>query len=267
VDNCPDQSAKSTCEAFHPWCHYLPAGRNLGVGAGLNLGLGAALRAGSTYIITADDDAVFEKDSVKDLKNALDSCPKAAFSVPMIYNSEGRPDWAPGFVKRHEKREYLHNETVGTPLLDWVTGICVCWRSQLLQNSNYREDFWAMGEDIEFSLRQSRVQKGMLSPAIVHHLPPGSKQPGEKMQTVNYVKHLALVQNVVFIALHTPHGRKLFPSLPGLIYHYLKKSQGQSGSRKMQDLLFCLHSAAVAKQPAGGERFTTGIRKKLLSGF
>jgi hypothetical protein len=39
---------------------------------------------------------------------------------------------------------------------------------------------------------------------------------------MEYRKQCAMVQNVTFIGLHLPHGRRLLRNIPGRFYHHFK---------------------------------------------
>jgi len=157
-----------------------------------------------------------------------------------------------------------------TPPIVVCMGTCHLVKASALERvGSYREDFWLMGDDLDFSHRIV-AQKGgsIFVPWIfVAHLYGAPLDP-KSVRRSDYFKKLALLQNYTYMAYHTPNckyirgryfdflrGKGLMPQYRGFLAAF--------GWRKeaVLDLVSVVFAAWMLKQPAGGS-VGNRVRKK-----
>jgi GT2 family glycosyltransferase len=244
--------------------HYLAPGENLGCGGGLRLAEQHAWQvAGATltHLLVLDDDAVLAPDTVPGLVAAL-AREQASAAYPLVLAADGRTGWLPGLEQRaahrlgktpREAAEYraslaaVDSAAGGRcPSFIWAQGICLLVaRAALEQAGFHRDDFWVRGEDLDFSLRLTAQGRGIFVPEIaVRHLPPDAATTSRV--AAEYLRHAAMVQNIAYLALTQPHGRRIRDSLPGTGLRFVRTW----GLRALPDLCRALRRGSRG-EPAG----------------
>ncbi len=112
----------------------------------------------------------------------------------------------------------------------------------------FREDFWILGEDLEFSMRVASLLGGVFTAAVaVPHLPPPAKTAA--VRTSHRLKFLALLQNLSYLAFHSPHRAHLRSYLAGNFKRYVRTEGWAPGT--LWDGWCAFYEGALWKQPAG----------------
>ena len=111
----------------------------------------------------------------------------------------------------------------------------------------FREDFWMLGEDLEFSMRVASLLGGVFTAAVaVAHLPPQPKTAA--IRTSHRLKFLALLQNLSYLAFHSPHRAHLRSYLAGNFKRYVRTEGWAPGT--LWDGWCAFYEGALWKQPA-----------------
>jgi hypothetical protein len=108
-----------------------------------------------------------------------------------------------------------------------------------------------LGEDLEYSMRLASGGGGVFPClASVPHLPP--KPPDEAgARMADYRKFCSLLQNLSYLAFHSPHSRHMWSYLPGNFRRFFR-SHG-TGLATVRDASACFVWGAVRGHPAGHE--------------
>ncbi|MEI6561032.1 MAG: glycosyltransferase [Verrucomicrobiota bacterium] len=256
VDNADDAATQSAVDAAHgrlPVERLVP-GTNLGCGGGLAYGEQVALHRfpQATHFWLLDDDTEVCVGALEGLVSAM-TAEGADIGCPMITNAQGEIGWFPGLL---ERKAFRVIRTAPTPAayqaqcgdhpvrFSWATGVSLLvTRAALEACGGHRADFWIRGEDLDFTLRLTFRGIGVFVPgAQIKHLPaPSAEDPAERH------KHALMLQNIAYISLHLPHGRRILPTLPGNVWRYLKTW----GPRGIGALMNALWRGGVLRQPGG----------------
>lgn len=261
IDNGNDPAIRKIVESAVCNGRYLAPGSNLGCGGALALGEKTALDffgGQLSHIWILDDDTVVAPGSLERLIRVMADA-HADLAVPMIMNSQGHPGWPPGLLDSKKFRMLLNATTQDEFLsrcgrnpepLSWALGVCVLVTRRAVEELGvHRADCWIRGEDFEFSLRITSRYCGVFVPDVtVQHLMPSVSQTRESLK-IEYLKQCAMVQNVTFIGLHLPHGRRIARYIPGRFYRHFRN---WGISRKvLRDSLRILWQGAIMRRPAG----------------
>jgi GT2 family glycosyltransferase len=257
VDNAGCSETRTVVESAPFHVRLVVPGENLGCGGGLCLAGETALQmlgASWTHLLILDDDAVVEPNTLSVLTAAL-AAADADGASPLVYGPDEKIGWLPGIADRkaaqlaktlNSAEEF--NARLGTkPLpLVWTQGICFLLTRRVIDEVGlHRADFWIRGEDLEFSLRVSARRKVVLVPTTtVRHLPPPE---GPLSRASEYLRHCAKLQNMVYIAMRLPHGRRVFVSNFGTLLRFLSLWSW----RAIGDALRAYWRGAVLGEPAG----------------
>ena len=274
VDNSPDEEAAGVCREFPNFCRHVSVGRNAGVGAGFNIGLQALSDDPPQFVCALDDDCVVSRDALRSLLGCYVEYPDAGFAAPLVRDGEGAPIGRPGFTRKADRRTF-DADSPSMPLsplhgapLRWATGICLlCRYSDAIRVGGYREDFWALGEDVELTLRLSQKSWGRMADGEVSHLPPIKDRSSSTDSRVAYVKFLALITNISFFAVHLPHGRREIASIPKTAWRFLASAPRFSGASPLRDVTSAVWIGAAERSPAGSERFAEAFKRRYIPGF
>jgi rhamnopyranosyl-N-acetylglucosaminyl-diphospho-decaprenol beta-1,3/1,4-galactofuranosyltransferase len=255
-DNAANAEIRALVERAPCRAHYIAPAANLGCGGGLRLAETYACQAESdwTHLLVLDDDAVLAPDTVSTLLAALER-EQAHAAYPLVTGADGRTGWLPGLrdPQQHrlgrkpmavERYRSLLGATVAD--FDWAQGICLLVTRPAVEEAGFhRDDFWVRGEDLDFSLRLTAHGRGIFVPAsLVQHLPPGN--PGSAGTHADYLRHAAMVQNIAFLALTQPHGRRIRHSIPSASLRFVRTW----GLGALPDLFSALHRGRRG-EPAG----------------
>jgi GT2 family glycosyltransferase len=256
-DNSASGEVRGVVESAPCAAHYLAPGENLGCGGGLRLAEEHAWKIGGdplTHLLVLDDDAVLAPDTVPALAAALER-EKAVAAYPLVTGPDARTGWLPGLRDRTRHRlgkaplgvsEYRARLGAEIADFEWAQGICLfATRAAVEVAGFHRADFWVRGEDLDFSLRLTAHGRGIFVPSvIVQHLPPAIATPVQ--DAAEYLRHAAMVQNIAFLALTLPYGRRIRGSLPGASLRFLRLW----GMRALPDLFRALRRGSCG-EPAG----------------
>jgi GT2 family glycosyltransferase len=256
-DNSARAEVRDIVEAAPVPAHYLAPGENLGCGGGLRLAEEYAWKiAGNrfTHLLVLDDDTILAANTVAELHAALER-EKAVAAYPLVIGPDSRTGWLPGLRQRAQHRlgrtsmdvaEYRAQFGTAFADFDWAQGICLlATRAAVEATGFHRADFWVRGEDLDFSLRLTAHGRGVFVPGVVvQHIPPENSAPADRR--AEYLRHAAMVQNIAFLALTQPHGRRIRSSIPGASGRFVRTW----GWRAWPDLITALRRGARG-EPAG----------------
>ncbi len=257
VDNGRDDETRKVVDGSPVEAVYLRPEKNLGCGGGLLEAERWALEnlGAFTHCWILDDDAVVEPDTLGELLAAM-ATTTAVCACPLVQDGAGLLNWCPGLLEPAKYRiansprppeEYLRLCGDVPVRFSWSQGIALLvTREALLAYGLHRGDFWVRGEDLDFSLRLTWHATGVWVPAArVHHLPPAESRRPE----VEYVRHAALLQNVAYVGVRLPHGRRIARTLPGNWLRFLRTWGWKP--RAWGDVCFGFFTGAVLGWPAG----------------
>jgi len=296
--SCPDVKLVSICDNFgcpetlniintenisstYPIL-YKKAAYNGGCGAGLNLAIEQArgFLSDITHFWICDDDIYFEGNPLSPLLAAIEKS-GAGSAAPAITDHSGLVVAAPMLDSQNGRwvklgtrpDEFIKHFPAKIPLPFLVCmGTCHLVTAAAIEKvGKIREDFWMLGEDLNFAHRiVAHGGGGVFVPWVyVEHL-YGSPLDPSSAQRSEYFKHLALLQNLTFMAYKTPYAKyargRYFDCLrgKGLMPNYakfLKKFHWKIFA--IIDLLTVIFAAWCIGQPAGGN-IAQRIRKKRM---
>jgi len=230
---------------------------NPGPGAGWANGTRMAREIfGETDILYLDDDVVLPAETLGILLRERGG---AGAICPLLEDGSGHL-W--GFPEPALKADRKAIRAAGTPwdalaLLGpgphafcWATGACLLVTAAALSAAGlHREDFWMLGEDLEFSMRLT-VGGGAVFTCLVAvpHLPPGQSDEA-RARSADYVKFCSLLQNLSYLSFHSPHSRHMWRYLPGNFRRFFRTHGPRPGS--LRDAAFCFWQGALCGHPAG----------------
>lgn len=255
---------------------WIPVPINRGPGPAWNAALEAALAdPGFTHFLVLDDDVVPPPEALAVLVDTMESAGACAVA-PLLYDEKGML-W--GFPEpcevplRAAIRKVTDTASASAALggdphpFCWATGACMLYRRDVFEKcGKFREDFWMLGEDLEFSMRAAAAGGGVFTARVaVPHLPPAPGDP-RAAALAHRAKFLALLQNLSFLAFHSPHSAHLRSYLPGNFRRYLR-TEGISPAT-LREVVATFWHGAVRGQPAGtpaGARIREAAQKRLSS--
>ena len=263
VDNAGDSATRETVAQCSIPSHYRAPGENLGCGGGLNLAEKIAFDtfgADFDYLWILDDDAIVTPDTLDKLLEAMHA-EGADVAHPLVVGPDGMLGWFPGLLDPRKFRAIRGRQTADefiarcgdAPVaFSWSQGIALLVSRRALEElGGHRTDYWVRGEDLEFSLRLTHRFRGVYVPAArTQHLPPEVTEP--VAASLEYAKHLAMLQNVAYTSLHLRHGRRLARTIPGNWLRFLRTWGWQY--RVVADAFLTFARGAVLGLPAGSRR-------------
>ena len=257
ADNAASPDTRSLCASV-PGVHWIPRTVNNGPGPAWNSAAARALENPQiTHILVLDDDVVPPPGTLRLLLDALETSPAVA-AAPLLLDENGRL-WA--FPEPREiplraavRRAVTADEARAVfgdkphPFC-WATGACVLYARRAFEAGGYfREDFWMLGEDLEFSMRIASTLGGVFTAAAsVPHLPPAPDP--RTARAAHRRKFLALLQNLSYLAFHSPHSAHLRSYLAGNFKRYVRTEGCAPGT--LWDAWCAFYEGALWKQPAG----------------
>jgi hypothetical protein len=187
----------------------------------------------------------------------------ASVAVPLVLNKEGHISWFAGLrepkpwavIRRPGLTPAEYCRVCGTDPVPftWAPWPVMAVSAQAVRERGYpRDDFWLCAEDIEYSLRLTYRDRGVLVPtAVCRHLPPAASG-GDNVGGAHYMRFCLLLQNLSYITTRLPHARRSVRHLPGnYIRFFCIFGLGRSTVR---DAWLTWWRGAVRGKPAG----TTG---------
>jgi GT2 family glycosyltransferase len=242
--------------AFPVWVLENPA--NPGPGAGWRA---AAQAAGEIFpeldaVWFLDDDVVVEPDTLTVLLREMG---RAGAIAPLLCDAEGLlwafPEPVPLPLRTairtvrtpSEARQRLGDDPIA---LCWCTGACfLVSRATLAEVGGHRDDFWILGEDLEFSMRVAAHTRAVFTcQATVRHLPPAGNPA--TLRRGDYIKFCALLQNLCYLTFHSPHSRHMRTYLAGNFRRFFR-THGLT-VRTIRDAVTVFVAGAGRGEPAGG---------------
>lgn len=276
ADNASSATTASVCTSAG--AEWLPRPANIGPGAAWNAAVAAALKDPAvTHVLVLDDDVVPPANSVGVMLEVMQSTDAGAVA-PLLYDDKGML-W--GFPEPREValRAAIRRVTDAASAsaamgnaahpFCWATGACMLYRRDVFEKcGQFREDFWMLGEDLEFSMRAAAATGGFFTARVaVPHLPPPATD-GSSAAVANRAKFLALLQNLSFLSFHSPHSAHLMSYLPGNFRRYLRTEGCSVGN--WHDAASAFWHGAVRGQPAGtssGARIRERAKKRSPAGL
>lgn len=254
VDNAASEEIRAVVQASGCPAHYVSAAENLGCGGGLKLAAESALRISGkkfTHFVILDDDAVVARDTLAGLATAMET-EGADLACPLVVDDRGVVRWLPGLPRTMRLSDGITPEQFRAKFgdqpspLEWSQGICLLVSRRAIETCGvHRDDFWVRGEDLEFSLRLTAKFRGVFVPGIVvQHLPPPANPSS---RSAEYLKHCAMLQNIAYITLRLPHGRRVAWSNVGALKDFLRVWSW----RAFPDALRAWWRGVVLGEPAG----------------
>ena len=257
ADNASSPETRTVCEAVSGVA-WLPRPVNNGPGPAWNAAAAKALENPDvTHVLVVDDDVVLPPHALNGLLEALDAAGAAASAPLLFYQNDclwAFPEPCEVALRAAIRRIHTPEECrqafgdVPHPFC-WATGACMLYTRQAFETSGFfREDFWMLGEDLEFSMRVASLLGGVFTAAVaVAHLPPPPKTAA--IRTSHRLKFLALLQNLSYLAFHSPHRAHLRSYLAGNFKRYVRTEGWAPGT--LWDGWCAFYEGALWKQPAG----------------
>lgn len=205
-----------------------------------------------------DDDVVIPPEALGTL---LEEMAKAGAGsiAPLLTEAEGKlwafPEPEPSTLRHAIRTATTPAEAIALlgeePIpFCWCTGACYLVQKSAIEKSGFhRADFWLLGEDLEYSMRLAGESRAVFTGKVsVSHLPPPAASPAAAQKS-DYVKFCSLLQNLTYLAFHSPHSRHMKRYLPGNYRRFFRSHALRF--RTLQDAAACFWNGAVGGQPAG----------------
>lgn len=256
ADNAASGETAAVCAVAPLPVTWLPRSSNNGPGAAWNTAASSALADNSvTHVLVLDDDVIPPSDTVALLLQAMGD--SAAAAAPLLFDEKERlwafPEPKAPTLRRAIRRVHSVSEcrTALGPEphpFCWATGACMLYARRAFETGGFREDFWMLGEDLEFSMRVASTLGGVFtaSAAVAHLPPPG--MPGTASMG-NRLKFLALLQNLSYLAFHSHHSCHMRRYLPGNFKRYLLTEDPSPAG--LRDAWRTFWHGALRGRPAG----------------
>ncbi len=259
-DHAPDGETRTLAARSGVKTVVLDDPSNPGPGAGWANAARAAFahfpEAGAIWYL--DDDVVVSADALGTLLAEMERAGAEAIA-PLLEDAEGKlwafPEPEAPALRRAIRKAATPAEARaalgGEPLpFCWSTGACFLVKKSVIERLGFhRADFWLLGEDLEYSMRLAGQSRAVFTSRIsVPHLPPPPANPAAARRS-DYVKFCSLLQNLSYLAFHSPHSRHMKRYLPGNFRRFLRSHSPLS--RTMRDAGACFWNGAIGRQPAG----------------
>lgn len=257
ADNASLEGTRDAC--VRRGAEWIPLPVNRGPGPAWNAALDAALADQSvTHLLVLDDDVVLPPEALATMV-ATSQATGCGAVAPLLFDEKGKlwgfPEPQEAQLRAAIRRVDDEASAVRALGLDphpfcWATGACMLYRRDVFEKcGKFREDHWMLGEDLEFSMRAAAASGGVFTARVaVPHLPPAPVN-GPAAKIAHRAKFLALLQNLSFLAFHSPHSAHLRSYLPGNFRRYLRTEGWDAGSA--WDAWSAFWHGAIAASPAG----------------
>lgn len=258
ADNANSPETRALCASAPLPCAWIGLSENAGPGAAWNAAVAKALQDPAvTHLLVLDDDIVMPPDALGLLMETLHREGVLA-AAPLLFDNHERlwgfPEPEESALRKTMRRIHTPHECA-TVLGDkghrffWATGACMLYAREAFDSHGFfREDFWMLGEDLDFSMRVAAAGGGVFTGRVaVPHLPPPHNPRDAKAGRRG--KFLALIQNLSYLAFHSPHSAHLRYYLPGNLRRYLRTEGWTPGN--MRDAAEAFRLGAIKRQPAG----------------
>jgi GT2 family glycosyltransferase len=264
ADNAADREVRMLTENSTTPAYYLAMEANRGAGPALNRALAYAREKWNespTHFWILDDDIRFAPDALEKFLAALREN-DAQLVAPLIVDPSGTVLTWPKLKSRAAQQFFFERKDFGAsrfaddvdprhlPELRACMGTCylmsrICYE----QLGAIREDFWLLGEDVEYTARVAQKFRAIFCPQVVIEHFWGSPLVPRSAERSAYFKACAALQNNLFMLLHLPHTRFVFRPFLGSLRRFF---QLHLRSREAAaDLLRIAWHAAIRGEPAG----------------
>jgi GT2 family glycosyltransferase len=264
VDNAADLEVRELFERAQLPGAYLAMETNRGPAAAINQAIKFARETWGesiTHYWMFDDDIRFTPDILQKMLAALVDN-KAQLVAPIITSAAGAVFAWPELKSRTARRLFSSRdrndparfgEGIDPHNLPEIRAcMATCY---LMERVCYdrvggpREDFWLIGEDVEFTARICRKFRAVCCPHVAIEHFWGSPLDPRSDKRSTYLKGCAALQNNLFLLLHVLRTRYILRSFLGSLkrfFHLHLRSREAA-----YDLLWILWNASVRGQPAG----------------
>ncbi|MEX1010301.1 MAG: glycosyltransferase [Chthoniobacterales bacterium] len=258
ADNASAPETRAVCEGALPPAVWLPRVTNNGPGPAWNTAAARALENPAvTHVLILDDDVVPPPETLRILLAALETSGTDA-AAPLLFD-ENEHLWAfpePREIPLRVAVRRVHTADECRAIFGhephrfcWATGACLLYTRSAFERAGYfREDFWMLGEDLEYSMRVASTLGGVFTAAVtVPHRPPAPDPL--TAPAAHRRKFLALLQNLSYLSFHSPHRAHLRSYLAGNFKRYARTEGFAPGT--LWDGWCAFYQGALWKQPAG----------------
>jgi len=234
VDNANDPATAALVGQVPVPVRRLVPRTNLGCGGGVRRGLEEALKdTAATHFWLLDDDALAFPGALEKMIQGMAST-RAELAVPSVLDSNGHISWCAGLLrpgpdwtlkhKRVTPQEYLELFGKEPVPFTWAPWPSLLLTRRAVEIAGFpRDDFWLMGEDLEFTLRLTDHFRGVYVPeALCGHYPPPSSVNSQDGELRHRIKFCSMLQNTAYAALHLKHCRRILRHLPGNYLRFLR---------------------------------------------
>ena len=184
---------------------------------------------------------------------------EATAICPLLEDSAGKLWGFPEPVAKRQRKQIRLAETPADALrllgpgphpFCWATGACLLVDQEAVDRVGFhRQDFWMLGEDLEFSMRLAAGGGAVFTClTVVPHLPPKSLDQAAAKKS-DYGKFCSLLQNLSYLSFHSPHSRHMWRYLPGNFRRFFRTHGMRAFTAR--DAATCLIEGAVRSHPAG----------------
>lgn len=262
----------------NPQLIYLPQVENRGCGAGLKAAEEEALQRFPelTHVWILEDDVYLKPETLEELLNKMVQAGASAV-VPLTMTEEKSvqefPEPSARTLAKSIRKKYSPEQLSSLIRRSWYQsawciGACLLVEAGCLKTvGTHRDDFWMLGDDLDFSLRLSR--KGLLAALLdvqVGHYKrknvEGQGRSSDAEEKTHYLRFLALLQNLSYL---TRPGRDT-AHLPCYLAGNFKRFFKTFGFsfKTLWHAFRVLWYGAVVGEPAGGRK-GTALRERLGS--
>ena len=264
ADNAADPAVRALTEKSTVAAYYLAMETNYGAGPALNRGMSFAHEKWNhslTHFWILDDDVRFAPDALEKFLAALRDN-DAQLVAPLVIDPSGAIFYWPELKSASARQLFFERKDGGVaqfakgvearhlPEIRATMGTCYLMdRTCYERLGGIREDFWLLGEDIEYTARVAQNFRAVFSPHVVVEHFWGSPLDPRSPKRSAYFKACAALQNNLFMLLHLLHTRFVFRSFLGSLKRFLQLHL--RSSEAASDLLSIIWYAAIRGEPAG----------------
>lgn len=244
IDNVSSDSTVESVQRDFPAVSTQSLSKNIGFGGALNYAIERIVKDPSDYVLIANPDVVFRKETLEQLVKVANSNDNKVICGPKILTAHGRIWSTGGFIDQkrftaglldYGKPDY----TVMTKACDFISGTCMLIPiSLLLQELRFDPDYFLYYEDVEFCYRAGVLGYRSICVGSAEILHQETSEKPEFKKTKNYYlarNHLLFVEkNAPFLVklrerLRLPKSigehinRRNIGALKGISHYFLRK--------------------------------------------
>ena len=264
ADNAADPEIEELVRHARVCGYYLAMEANHGPAAALNRAIKFARQKWGeslTHYWLLDDDVRFAPDALEKLLAAL-AKNDAQLIAPVITEPSGAIFAWPELKSRAARQLFSarnRNDPVhfadgidSENLPEFRACMATCYLMERVcydRVGGIREDFWLLGEDVEYTARIAREFRGVFCPHVpVEHFWGAPLEPRNASRSA-YFKACSALQNNLFMWLHLPHTRFVLRPFLGSLKRFLRLHL--RSREAAYDFFWILWHASVRGEPAG----------------